>query len=428
MLEKVSEPVVETLAANSMKRQEANKVAAKSGNSKEELRTATEAMELQKKFDEEGFVEDFQKGNKKMLEKLAKKKKKDLKTVTEDMESQKESEKMLEVSEPVVETLAANSIKRQEANKVAAKSENSKEETEVEKTPVVEDFDEEGFVEDFQKGKPKKFNDNLPKLSQSKLLVGVEKVKKNEKRLEKVSEPVTVAAKKKEKQAEKTPVAENFDEEGFGEDFQKGEPKKFNTDLPKLSRKDKKKEQANNKSKIATSKMESSGASACEEVFSLSPVQQFANGRGKIEIGDIKIDCLSIEAGSLEILSNASFSIAMGRRYDLVDRNGSGKTTLLRHIAEKKLQIPPHIDVLLCEQEVVADEKTPVTIILNADTERCKLMEERQKLKTYQEKNGENMEKITERLHCINSEWKAIGADSAEPKARRLLSGLGFDS
>ncbi|KAK2704447.1 hypothetical protein QYM36_016746 [Artemia franciscana] len=110
---------------------------------------------------------------------------------------------MLEVSDPVVETLAANSMKRQEANKVAAKSENSKEETEVEKTPVAKDFDEEGFVEDFQKGKPKKFNDNLPKLSQSKLLVGVEKVRKNEKnekRLEKVSEPVTVAAKSLKRQ------------------------------------------------------------------------------------------------------------------------------------------------------------------------------------------------------------------------------------
>ena len=27
-----------------------------------------------------------------------------------------------------------------------------------------------------------------------------------------------------------------------------------------------------------------------------------------------------------------------------------GKTTLLRHIAERKLAIPPNIDVLLCEQ------------------------------------------------------------------------------
>jgi len=244
--------------------------------------------------------------------------------------------KMLEVSEPVVETLAANSMKRQEANKVAAKPVESQKK-----------FNEEGFVEDSQKGEPKKFNDNLPKLSQSKLL------ERDQKILQKVAEPVTVAVKsmkrqemgidkkdakarkaaksetsKKEKQVEKAPLAEDFDKEGFGEDFQKGEPKKFNIDLPKLSRKDKKKEQANNKSKIATSEMESSGASACEEAFSLSPVQQFANGRGKIEISDVKIYCLSIKAGTLEILSNASFSITIGRGYGLVGRNGSGKTKI----------------------------------------------------------------------------------------------------
>ncbi|XP_065566867.1 ATP-binding cassette sub-family F member 1-like [Artemia franciscana] len=353
---------------------------------------------------------------------------------------------MLEVSEPVVETLAANSMKRQEANKVAAKPVESQKK-----------FNEEGFVEDFQKGDPKKFNDNLPKLSQSKLL------ERDQKILEKVAEPVTVAVKsmkrqertafkddtqrkikpgidkkdakarkaaksetsKKEKQVEKAPLAEDFDKEGFGEDFQKGEPKKFNTDLPKLSRHDKKKfkkEQAAKKS--AASKMEGSGASACEEAFSLSPVQQFAKSGGN----DIKIDSFSLKAGSLEILSNTSLLITMGRRYGLVGRNGAGKTTLLRHIAEKKLQIPPHIDVLLCEQEVVADEKTPVQIILNADTERCKIIDKRKKLETYQEKYGENIEKIQNKIIEIDSQWQAIGADSAESKARRILSGLGFDS
>ncbi|XP_065566933.1 ATP-binding cassette sub-family F member 1-like [Artemia franciscana] len=171
--------------------------------------------------------------------------------------------------------------------------------------------------------------------------------------------------------------------------------------------------------------MESSGTSACEEAFSLSPVQQLAKTRGKIE--DIKIDILSIKAGSFEILSNTSLLITMGRRYGLVGRNGAGKTTLLRHIAEKKLPIPQHIDVLLCEQEVVADETTPVQYLLNADTLRTKLLAEREKLETYQEKYGENIEKITKKLHCINSEWQAIGADSAESKARQILSGLGFD-
>ena len=57
-----------------------------------------------------------------------------------------------------------------------------------------------------------------------------------------------------------------------------------------------------------------------------------------------------------------------------------GKTTLLNHIAERKLAIPPTIDVLLCEQEVQADDTPAIDAVLKADTKRLKLLEEEQKL------------------------------------------------
>ncbi len=53
-----------------------------------------------------------------------------------------------------------------------------------------------------------------------------------------------------------------------------------------------------------------------------------------------------------------------------------GKTTLLNHIAEKKLAIPPRIDVLLCEQEVEADDTPAIDAVLKADAQRLALMEE----------------------------------------------------
>lgn len=53
-----------------------------------------------------------------------------------------------------------------------------------------------------------------------------------------------------------------------------------------------------------------------------------------------------------------------------------GKTTLLNHIAERKLAIPPRIDVLLCEQEVLADDTPAIDAVLKADTQRLKLLEE----------------------------------------------------
>jgi ABC-type branched-subunit amino acid transport system ATPase component len=45
----------------------------------------------------------------------------------------------------------------------------------------------------------------------------------------------------------------------------------------------------------------------------------------------------------------------MGRRYGLVGPNGMGKTTLLKHIASRKLAIPPNIDILYCEQGTVRE-------------------------------------------------------------------------
>ncbi len=53
-----------------------------------------------------------------------------------------------------------------------------------------------------------------------------------------------------------------------------------------------------------------------------------------------------------------------------------GKTTLLNHIAERKLTIPPNIDVLLCEQEVVADDTPAFNAVLNADKKRLALLDE----------------------------------------------------
>lgn len=65
---------------------------------------------------------------------------------------------------------------------------------------------------------------------------------------------------------------------------------------------------------------------------------------------DIKVEKFDIAASGRLLFSNADLTIAFGRRYGLVGPNGMGKTTLLRHIAARKLNIPPHIDILYCEQ------------------------------------------------------------------------------
>jgi len=52
------------------------------------------------------------------------------------------------------------------------------------------------------------------------------------------------------------------------------------------------------------------------------------------------------------------------------------------------MQIPPSIDVLLCEQEVVADDTTAVNAILKADVKRTALLEEADKLEKEQRRGN----------------------------------------
>lgn len=133
----------------------------------------------------------------------------------------------------------------------------------------------------------------------------------------------------------------------------------------------------------------------------------------------LKVECFSMSAAGKELLVNAQLSITLGRRYGLVGPNGHGKTTLLRHIADKRaLRLPLELDILLCEQEVMADETPAVKVVLKSDKKREALLAE------LEEKM--NDDKASERVTEIYEELNAIGADSAESRARRILAGLGF--
>ena len=135
----------------------------------------------------------------------------------------------------------------------------------------------------------------------------------------------------------------------------------------------------------------------------------------------LKVDCFSMSAAGKNLLVNAQLSITMGRRYGLVGPNGHGKTTLLRHIADKRaLRLPKELDILLCEQEVMADETPAVQVVLKSDKKRESLLAELEQLM----KDGGD--KSVDRISEIYDELQVIGADSAEARARRILAGLGF--
>uniref|UniRef100_A0A1B0AC44 ATP-binding cassette sub-family F member 1 n=1 Tax=Glossina pallidipes TaxID=7398 RepID=A0A1B0AC44_GLOPL len=195
----------------------------------------------------------------------------------------------------------------------------------------------------------------------------------------------------------------------------------------KLTHKEKKKQkkqQEYEKQMEMLTKKGGSGHSELDSNFTMSQVQKSAGQKAQLEHAvDIKIENFTISAKGNDLFVNANLLIAHGRRYGLVGPNGHGKTTLLRHIAMRAFAIPPNIDVLLCEQEVVATDKTAVETILEADVKRLDLLNKCQKL---EEQFASGDMSIQEELNDTFNELKAIGAYSAEARARRILAGLGF--
>jgi len=89
---------------------------------------------------------------------------------------------------------------------------------------------------------------------------------------------------------------------------------------------------------------------------------------------DLHIENFDLAFAGLQILTDANLHLAYARRYGLVGRNGMGKSTLMRAIANREINVPKGISILLVDQEVPANDTNITQAVLEADIYRETLL------------------------------------------------------
>ncbi|PYH41810.1 putative AAA family ATPase GCN20 [Aspergillus saccharolyticus JOP 1030-1] len=179
-----------------------------------------------------------------------------------------------------------------------------------------------------------------------------------------------------------------------------------------------------------------------EEFFmAVNPLQLGSDSQSKSK--DIKVDSIDISVGGHRILTDASLTLAYGRRYGLVGQNGIGKSTLLRALSRREVAIPSHISILHVEQEITGDDTPALQAVLDADVWRKRLLADLEKISrqlTEIEAERSSMadtskdaarldherEGLDITLNDIHAKLAEMESDKAESRAASILAGLGF--
>ncbi len=133
----------------------------------------------------------------------------------------------------------------------------------------------------------------------------------------------------------------------------------------------------------------------------------------------IDINDITVQIGSKVLLDHASAHISDTQKVGLIGANGSGKSTLFKVLKGEMgtqtgyVSFPSRHKVASVLQEFTDTSVPILNFVLNQDTERTRLLN--------QLENASEME-----LADIHDRLNAIGAASAEARAIRILSGLGF--
>eukprot|EP01026_Neomeris_dumetosa_P069397 TRINITY_DN6861_c0_g1_i4.p1 TRINITY_DN6861_c0_g1~~TRINITY_DN6861_c0_g1_i4.p1 ORF type:complete len:740 (-),score=178.24 TRINITY_DN6861_c0_g1_i4:265-2484(-) len=166
-----------------------------------------------------------------------------------------------------------------------------------------------------------------------------------------------------------------------------------------------------------------------DDVFDISYEGMGGDESALANASDIKINNMTMRAKGKILLDGTNLTITRGRRYGLVGPNGHGKSTLLRLLAQRRLPVPENIDVLLVEQEVVADERSALQAVVEADVQLMELRDQEKHLNEMinsDETEEEEKNELSAQLNQVYEEIEKISGSSAEARASKILHGLGF--
>ena len=135
---------------------------------------------------------------------------------------------------------------------------------------------------------------------------------------------------------------------------------------------------------------------------------------------DVKFDAFSVMVGGNQLVTDCKLELNQGCRYGLIGVNGAGKSNVLSAIAQRDIPLPDFIDVYHLHEEAPATEMTGVEAVINH------VVEEAAKLEALSEQIIEAEGPEDERLEAIFERLDELDPTGSEPRARKILSGLGF--
>jgi ATP-binding cassette subfamily F protein 2 len=135
---------------------------------------------------------------------------------------------------------------------------------------------------------------------------------------------------------------------------------------------------------------------------------------------DIKMDQYTLSFHGRLLIEGAEIALNYGQRYGLLGENGSGKSTFLQSIAERDIEIPPHIDIYIVRGEAEPSDVNAVDFIVASAKAKVT------KLEAYIEQLSiaDDVDELA--LDAAYEMLEEMDPATFEAKAGSILHGLGF--